>query len=409
MRPTAVPVCTLALLASLSACRRTTALAAVDEPRTTVFISNDPAIRPRLLRGFEFQPGATWTRRLFAVRLDRPTPLPDSPLYLDLDFAIPEELRLGESAPDLTLAARVNGMEACRQTYRKHGRASLSCPIPVAALEHSSLTVEFETDRSFRDWISGADRSLIVAQVRLIPYEATAGFHALQGRRARLAEDSAVSAWDQYPPARRERLRRIMTSLDAWKDTRFLGVRVGRNPLDLWIIQQIIYEVRPEFVVAADAGEGGVALYLARVLRGVRPGAKVIAVGAGQAPASASALPLWKDSVEFIPEKPEQPAAEAVAARVAGSRTLVVLSAGPAARDLGAALNRYAALVSGGSYLILEDAARSAAAGAAVRSFLASPAASAFQQDHRRDAFLISFNTGGWLRKSVPVEKEQEP
>ncbi|MBI4892291.1 MAG: hypothetical protein HY821_16820 [Acidobacteria bacterium] len=404
-----MPVFLLALLASLAACRRSAPPPAADEPRTSLFIRDDPAIRARLLRGFEFAPDVTWSQRLFAVRLDRPSPVPDSPLYVELDFAIPDELRLGELAPDLTLAARVNGADACRETYRRHGRANLTCLVPAAALDQPSLTVEFETDRSFRDLMSGTNRSLVIAQVRIIPYEATAAFHAFQGRRARQAEALAVQEWDKYPQARRERLRQIMAPLPAWNSTRFLGIPVGRNPLDLWMLQQLIYEVRPEYVIAADSGEGGEALYLAQALRGVQPGGKVLAVGAGAPPAAASALALWKEMVEFIRDSPAQPAAATLAARAGGARTLVVLSAGPALGDLAGALARYSPLVSPGSYLIVEDTARNAVFGAVVRSFLASAAAAEFQPDRRRDAFLLSFNSGGWLRRNTAVEKELEP
>src|SRR3990172_5474127 len=41
------------------------------------------------------------------------------------------------------------------------------------------------------------------------------------------------------------------------------GIPAEKNPLDLWIYQEIIYEVKPDVIVECGTGQGGCALFLA--------------------------------------------------------------------------------------------------------------------------------------------------
>ncbi|KPL24799.1 MAG: cephalosporin hydroxylase, partial [Phycisphaerae bacterium SM1_79] len=50
-----------------------------------------------------------------------------------------------------------------------------------------------------------------------------------------------------------------------WVDTTFLGTKVEKCPLDLWIYQEIIHEIRPEIIVECGTFLGGGALYLASI------------------------------------------------------------------------------------------------------------------------------------------------
>ena len=52
---------------------------------------------------------------------------------------------------------------------------------------------------------------------------------------------------------------------DAWTKATWLGTQALKNPLDLWIYQEIMAETRPEVVVETGTYRGGSALYLASV------------------------------------------------------------------------------------------------------------------------------------------------
>jgi len=390
----------LILSASLCSCRRGARRGpAAEAPRSELYFG-DPAVRARLVRGIERIDDVMWSKRLFAVRLDRPEPAPRTPLYVELDFGIPEEMRMGELVEDVTLTARVYGVEACRETFRTSGRKLMACPVPAAALDQPVLVIEYESDRTFRAWETGEELALVLAAVRVEPYEATEEYHLLQAKRARRAEEETVREWDKYPPARRRRMRQIMAGLPAWSKTSYLGVRAGKNPADLWMVQQLLYEVQPDFVVATGAEEGGAALFYAWTLESLGRGAKVVAIGDGEAPRAAADKALWKANVEFISGAAvERPVVEKAGARVAGGRTLVILGAGGAKRNVAAELRLYAPLVSSGSYLIVEDTQRNSGTAAALQAFLAGGGARDFEPDRRRESFLIGFHNGGWLKR----------
>src|SRR6478735_11461350 len=50
-----------------------------------------------------------------------------------------------------------------------------------------------------------------------------------------------------------------------WKNTRFYGVTVWKNPMDLWLYQEMIHDFRPDVVIEAGTKFGGSAYYFARL------------------------------------------------------------------------------------------------------------------------------------------------
>ncbi len=51
----------------------------------------------------------------------------------------------------------------------------------------------------------------------------------------------------------------------AWRDTTWLGQRVPRTPTDLFVYQEILQRVRPEWIIETGAASGGRALFLASI------------------------------------------------------------------------------------------------------------------------------------------------
>ena len=88
---------------------------------------------------------------------------------------------------------------------------------------------------------------------------------------------------------------------------------------------------------------------------------------------------------------------------------MVVLDSDHRAKHVLAELQAYSPTVSYGSYLVVEDThmggvptAPAFGPGplAAVKQFLASEAGREFVQDKAREALVMTFNPGGWLRKT---------
>src|SRR5438874_319165 len=82
-------------------------------PVSEVLLSNDQH-KDRILRGVYPGEGLwRWTAPSFAFALDPPAATKAT--FLELDFTVPQELM--EKNPNVTLIAKVNGVEVARQNY----------------------------------------------------------------------------------------------------------------------------------------------------------------------------------------------------------------------------------------------------------------------------------------------------
>jgi cephalosporin hydroxylase len=170
-----------------------------------------------------------------------------------------------------------------------------------------------------------------------------------------------------------------------WKDTTFLGVTTWKVPLDLWVYQELLWELRPGLIVETGTAHGGSALYLATLCETIGTG-EVVSVDIGH----------WPDRL-----------VAQVAERAEGAGTVLVVLDSDHSRDhVLAELRAYAPLVTPGSYLVVEDTninghpvyeAFGPGPMEAVQDFLKER--DDFEVDRSREKFLFSFNPGGWLRK----------
>jgi len=284
-----------------------------------------PVGRSRLLRGiYEGTGDWRWTARVFAVSVDSPPP--DQTPYVHLDFTLPEELM--SQGGTVTLLARVNGVVVGRHTYNKQGRYVFESPVPTAALEkrRGPAVVEFESGRSFTD--GGQARGLIVVAAGLKPYEQTSGFGREQVQLAREGYAKVLEQRNLRLPVDKQReLMRLFHDLPVWENLWFHNVRIIKNPLDLWMMQQIIYEVQPDFIVETGTWKGGSALYWAHTLHGLGlENSRVLTVDIQDQTLGASTHFLWKKYVQFFFGSSTDPAiVSRIAERVKGRKTLVAL------------------------------------------------------------------------------------
>jgi cephalosporin hydroxylase len=213
----------------------------------------------------------------------------------------------------------------------------------------------------------------------------------------------------QMPLEKQKEIARLFHDLAIWQNMWFLGIPIQKNPCDLWMMQQIIYEVRPEVIVETGTFRGGSALYLAQALESLAlADAKVLTVDIENVCGEAAALPLWRKHVEFIHGSSTDPGVvQQIRQACRGKRVLVVLDSMHEKDHVLQELEFYAPLVSPGSYLIVEDTNSdgvpvfpgSVGPTAAVQAFLATPEGRKFQQDASREAMVLTFNPGGWLKK----------
>ncbi len=193
----------------------------------------------------------------------------------------------------------------------------------------------------------------------------------------------------------------VLYESDAWTHARWLGAQALKNPLDLWIYQEILFETRPELIVETGTYRGGSALYLASLCE---------LVGAGEV-FSIDVEPLRDDypahpRVTYFGGRSstDPDVVGEVRERAAGKQILVILDSDHSQAHVEAELAAYAPLVPVGCYVIVEDSnigqiRKDLMPGPleAIETFLAGT--DEFEIDRSREKFLITFNPSGYLKR----------
>lgn len=187
-----------------------------------------------------------------------------------------------------------------------------------------------------------------------------------------------------------------------WKNTAWLGVPTEKNPLDLWIYQEILYLQRPDLVIETGTLFGGSALYLASLMDLLGCG-RVVTVDIQDRPGRPC-----HPRVSYITGNSVEPS---VVRRVSDQvkkdeKVMVILDSNHFLDHVLGELASYHGLVSPGSYLIVEDGNvngnpvnRGHGPGPfeAVGEFLQTHPE--FVRDQSCEKYFLTFNPGGYLRK----------
>jgi cephalosporin hydroxylase len=186
-------------------------------------------------------------------------------------------------------------------------------------------------------------------------------------------------------------------------DTRWLGVRTDKCPLDLWIYQEVLHELRPDLIIETGTAFGGSALYFASMCDLLDHG-RVLTI-----------------DVQPQEDRPEHPRIEYYAGSSVAPETveharhaaegaetvLVVLDSDHRKEHVLEELRLYAPLVTPGSYLVVEDTILN---GHPVSpEFGPGPMEATeefvrenpdFTSDRRREKLYLTFNPKGYLRRA---------
>ena len=202
-----------------------------------------------------------------------------------------------------------------------------------------------------------------------------------------------------YHHARGEPLRR------AWEDTYWLGMRVHKNPMDLWNYQEIMTRLRPRVIVETGVHMGGSILYYATMgmLTGVE---QVIGI---DIKIFDTAAPLRQlTNVTLIEGSSTDPdVVDQVRGLVAGRSALVILDSDHARDHVLQEMRLYHEFVPMGGYLIVEDSnvnshpvypQHGPGPFEAIDLFLAEN--DQFEIDtYRCEKFYLTFNPNGYLKR----------
>jgi cephalosporin hydroxylase len=169
-----------------------------------------------------------------------------------------------------------------------------------------------------------------------------------------------------------------------WRNTFWLGVETLKCPLDLWIYQELLHEVRPRYIIETGTASGGSALFLASVCDLLGTG-EIITVDVEEHPARPAHARIEYLTGSSVAEETIRAIKERVAG-AGGDPVLAILDSDHSQQHVAQELRIYGAMVTEGSYLI-----------EAVESFLRETPQ--FMPDREREKFFLTFNPKGYLRK----------
>ena len=173
-------------------------------------------------------------------------------------------------------------------------------------------------------------------------------------------------------------------------------------PLDLWVYQEIIFEVRPDIIVECGTCEGGSALFLASMCDLVKNG-RIISIDIDPG----ASRPKHK-RVRYMLGSSTDPEIVGRVRREVRPRdsVMVILDSDHSKEHVLGELRAYAPMITTGSYIIVEDtnvngnpiyADFGPGPMEAVDEFLSEHGG--FEIDRSREKFLMGFNPRGWLRR----------
>jgi cephalosporin hydroxylase len=190
-----------------------------------------------------------------------------------------------------------------------------------------------------------------------------------------------------------------------WQNTRWLGVPALKCPLDLWIYQELLEELRPQLIIECGTADGGSAYFLASMCDLLGRG-DIVTIDIESKPGR----PVHPRITYILGSSVDPEVIAQVRARLPNTgNVLVILDSDHRAAHVERELSLYAGMVTVGSYLIVEDTCVNNHPVApefgpgpmeAVSAFLNGN--DQFVVDEGRQKFHLTFNPRGYLRRMSP-------
>jgi cephalosporin hydroxylase len=163
------------------------------------------------------------------------------------------------------------------------------------------------------------------------------------------------------------------------------------------MMQQIITELRPDYIIETGTYSGGTTLFYATVLAQVNPKGRIITIDIEPRVEKASKFQLWKDKIELITDSSVSPdVIETITERVKGTTVLITLDSLHTTEHVRKELELYSPLVSGGSYIVVQDTNGPGPRKAVAEFVKKHPE---FEVDRSREKFLLTFYPSGYLKR----------
>lgn len=173
------------------------------------------------------------------------------------------------------------------------------------------------------------------------------------------------------------------------------GYECVKCPLDLWVYQEIIYELRPEVIVEGGTCSGGTTLFLADVMDmfEILPG-RIITIDWDRD----DRRPRHERITQVVGNTLHEDTVSAVEGLVAGlSPLMLILDDGHSHEHVYEELTKYGPLLSAGDYLVVEDTDLGGPLWG-LDKWLAEQDPERFVRDFSRERFLMTQNPKGYIK-----------
>lgn len=194
---------------------------------------------------------------------------------------------------------------------------------------------------------------------------------------------------------------KLFVDANSWAQITWLGVPILKNPFDLWIYQEMIFELQPDLIIETGTYKGGSAYYFAKLFDLINHG-RVLTVDPYVDPARPR-----HPRIGYLTGSSTHPVIVNYLYQVAATagKVMVILDSDHRMDHVLQELRLYSPLVSIGSYLVVEDTQLN---GNPVWPHTGPGPAEALHQfkqddqfisDPAREKLLLTFYPGGYLKR----------
>ena len=191
-----------------------------------------------------------------------------------------------------------------------------------------------------------------------------------------------------------------------WEHSSWLGVPIWKLPSDAFVIQELIYKVRPDYIIETGTGKGGSAFFYASILELIGKGMVITIDIESFFNKNDTKGNIKYRIIQLRGDSVSHQVLEKVRSFVRGETALVILDSWHISDHVLKELELYSPFVNVGSYLIVEDTHilnpvpwehSDPGPMAAVKEFLSKR--DDFIIDKECEKFGMTFNPSGYLRR----------
>lgn len=187
-----------------------------------------------------------------------------------------------------------------------------------------------------------------------------------------------------------------------WKNTRWMGHRTMKCPFDLWVYQEILFEIKPDIVIETGVNEGGGTAFLVSIMDSISKG-KLITVDIELL----ENRPIHERITYIKGSSTDEKVVQQISEKINGNQVvLVILDSDHNKPHVLKEMEIYSKFVTRGSYLIVEDSNVNGhpvmpnwgeGPFEAIKEFLGKN--DSFEIDKKREKYYMTFNPSGYLKK----------